>query len=180
MRKMLGEFDWHTLLDGRGAAESWTIFKERLEYAIKESIPLKRRRSINKPLWMRQNVLRTIRKKRRLWDHYKATGALNDLLKYKKQVSDTKNEVLAAKKDFEDSLVRNGGNTKKFYSYMNSKTKSKDAIGDLIKEDGTLSTDDADKCNLLNRFFSSVFTQEDRATIPDVAPKITDLSLIHI
>ncbi len=55
-------------------------------------------------------------------------------------------------------------NPKKFWAYVNSRTKTKDKIGELEikRENGQqkLAVSDQDKAEALNSFFSSVFTQE--------------------
>ena len=45
--------------------------------------------------------------------------------------------------------------------------KTKSGIADLIKSDNTMASSSKDKANVLNDFFSSVFTREDRSYIPD-------------
>ena len=57
-------------------------------------------------------------------------------------------------------------NPKALFQYINTKTKGKDTIPDLIKPDGTQSSSDAEKCTLFNNFFSSVFTREGEGELP--------------
>ena len=54
----------------------------------------------------------------------------------------------------------------KFYQYVKSKTKPKENISSLLKEDGSLTKDDSEKAEVLNNYFSSVFTKEDTDNIP--------------
>ena len=59
--------------------------------------------------------------------------------------------------------------------------KTRPAIGNIEGIDGKLYTSDLDKSNALNKFFSSVFTNED----PDTAPTFTvnksdDVSLSRV
>ena len=52
---------------------------------------------------------------------------------------------------------------------MNSKiikTKTRHVIGELLKPDGALSDNDSDAANLLNAYFSSVFTEELTHDVP--------------
>ena len=58
-------------------------------------------------------------------------------------------------------------NPKAFYNYVNSKTKTRVTVGDLINDiDSTVASNDKEKADALNIFFSSVFTQEDLQNIP--------------
>ena len=43
----------------------------------------------------------------------------------------------------------------------------KDGIADLIKDNGELTSNDEEKCNVINNFFSSVFTDEDINNVPE-------------
>ena len=58
-------------------------------------------------------------------------------------------------------------NPKAVFSYAKKKMKTKSGIADLIKSDNTMASSSKDKANVLNDFFSSVFTREDRSYIPD-------------
>ena len=55
---------------------------------------------------MQQNVIYTIRKKRRLWATYKKSKEYEEYLAYKKVENETKKLVLQAKKIFEKKLAR--------------------------------------------------------------------------
>ena len=49
---------------------------------------------------------------------------------------------------------------------FSSKTRQTEKISNLKKEDGTLTENDQGKAEVLNDFFSSVFTNEDSNNIP--------------
>ena len=54
-------------------------------------------------------------------------------------------------------------NPKSFYSYVRSKSKTKDKVGPLKDKNGHMIIDDLGMCNLLNEHFRSVFTVENNA-----------------
>ena len=58
-------------------------------------------------------------------------------------------------------------NPKAFYLYAQSKLKTRSAISQLIQDDGSLTTTDKDKANVLNNFLTSVFTHEDMTNMPE-------------
>ena len=64
---------------------------------------------------------------------------------------------------------------KKFWQYVNKKTKIKQGIPDLVYEDedgeDTSTTNDKEKAEVLADFFSSVFTEEDTSNIPNLSQK---------
>lgn len=43
----------------------------------------------------------------------------------------------------------------------------KEGVAELIKTDGEYTTNDKEKCEVINEFFSTVFTKEDLSDIPD-------------
>jgi len=47
-----------------------------------------------------------------------------------------------------------------------AKLNNKTSLGDIQKEDGSLTSVDHEKAELLNKYFTSVFTREDTDTMP--------------
>ena len=66
--------------------------------------------------------------------------------------------------------MASSANLRPFYSYVNRHTKSRTTIGPL-KSNDELVTDDTGMTNILNTFFSSVFTREDLSNIPSPTNK---------
>ena len=66
-------------------------------------------------------------------------------------------------------------NPKKFWQYVNKKTKIKQGIPDLVYEDEDgeekSATNDKEKAEVLADFFSSVFTEEDTSNIPNLSQR---------
>ena len=53
-------------------------------------------------------------------------------------------------------------NPKSFWKFVKSKTKTRSVIGDLKNENGEWISDDHEKANELNSFFSLVFTKNEK------------------
>ena len=83
-------------------------------------------------------------------------------------------------REFEKDIAKNiKSDPKAFWRYTNSKLKSRPKLGDLVDEDGKLTSDDNKKAELLNNFFTSVFTQ-DTSKIPKLDTIHTGTPLAHI
>ena len=86
--------------------------------------------------------------------------------------------------DYEHSIAAESRNNHKaFYIYVNSKLKSKDPVRHLLKRDGTLTTTDKEKADVLNEQFSSVFTKENMLNFPDITShqlRTEPLTTLHI
>ncbi len=59
-------------------------------------------------------------------------------------------------------------NPKAFWSYTNSRLKTRTKIDELVHEDGTRAHTSKEGVEVLNHFFSSVFTKEDLTNIPNL------------
>ena len=76
------------------------------------------------------------------------------------------------RRDFESKIARNAKDKpKQFWSYTRSRLKTRQKIPPLKKPDGTKANTPKEKADLLNEFFSSVFTIEDTDNIP--SPKMS-------
>ena len=63
-------------------------------------------------------------------------------------------------------------NLKAFYRYANGKLKTRVEVADLRSEHGSTITNDSEKAEMFNKFFSSVYTKEDLQCLPDVVTNI--------
>ena len=84
---------------------------------------------------------------------------------------EAKDAVRKAKKKFEKNLAKDAKkNPKAFYTYLKSKTSNRQSVGPLQDEKGSTISDDEKQAEMLNHFFSSVFTKEDLEDLPHLEP----------
>ena len=104
-----------------------------------------------------------------------------DYQKYIEIRNQTKKEIRKTVKEYEKKIAKNSkSNPKGFWKYVNCKLKRTTGIANLKKPDDTLTTSDEDKANVLNDYFSSVFTKEDLKDVPELSPRNKDTFLSEI
>jgi len=92
----------------------------------------------------------------------------------------TRREVKKAKKQFELKLVNNiKEDRKSFFAYVGSKSKSNVNVSSLVDSQGELTSDSKAKAEMLNDFFSSVFTKELQTDMPNL-DNLYDAKLVDI
>ena len=67
------------------------------------------------------------------------------------------------------------GNKKLFYKYINSKRRTRENLHSLLDEAGNVTTEDKEKADVLNAFFTSVFKRQ--TGYPQVSP-LSDLAAL--
>lgn len=169
IRQTLSNIDWRADMNNLSTEEAWYLFKSVVDESIRQHVPTIKRRSPNKPPWMNQNVLRSLRKKHRLWRRYSKTKSYQLLEEYKRQEKKAQKDIRQAKRKFERKLSKNNGRGNRlFNSYIKKKTKTKTSVGPLKNLNGETVTDDQGMSEILNSFFSSVFTDEGSGPIPSM------------
>ncbi|KFV08917.1 hypothetical protein N340_13153, partial [Tauraco erythrolophus] len=158
-RDLLARVQWDEALEGRGAQESWLIFKDHLLQAQELCIPTKRKsgRNTRRPAWMNKELLDQLGHKKKAYRRWKQGQAAWE--EYRAIIRATRDQVRKAKALIELDLARDiKGNKKNFYRYVIDKKRSREDVGPLRKEMGDLATQDMEKAKVLNDFFASVFT----------------------
>jgi len=160
IRDHLHTIDWDVFMSG-DTLHSWKKFKDLMLELEQRHIPLKKprkRKQKVKPIWMTNKALKCIERKGKVYRKYKdkvhpAVKAAN------KAVT---REIKKAKQNFEKKLALNiKHDSKSFFAYVRSKSKSKVRAGSLIDDNDKLLTCDNDIADHFNQYFSSVFTSED-------------------
>ena len=71
-------------------------------------------------------------------------------------------------------------NSKCFYGYINRKQAAKINVGSLLNETDELITANKEMVDMLNKFYASVFTVEDIATIPQVSDRLISINMVEL
>ena len=62
----LDNLDWGTEMESLNVEMSWLLLKKTIMENLEKHVPKKKLKNSKGPLWMNQNIMRTIRKKKRL------------------------------------------------------------------------------------------------------------------
>jgi hypothetical protein len=88
---------------------------------------------------MTREILRAVRRKRRLWQKERSS---NISAEYQEMERKVRNLIRNAKRSLERKLAReNSGNSKPFYAYLKAKTKNRTPVRPLKDASGAAVTD---------------------------------------
>ena len=168
LRVFLSEVDW-SKLDILDVNESWSFFAEIMHNSFKLYVPKSKVKPKSKPFWLNKKCMKSIRKKYTFFKRFKESDLSYDYKKYIEHRNKAKSEIRKAVKNHEKKIVKESKtNPRSFWKYVNTKLSRSTGIPNLTKTDGNLTSSDDEKANVLNSFFSSVFTQEDLSDIPNI------------
>ncbi|GAB0207575.1 mitochondrial enolase superfamily member 1 [Grus japonensis] len=160
-RDLLGRIPWDKALEGRGAQDSWLIFRGHLLQAQEQCIPTKRKsgKSTKRPPWMNKEVLGKVKQKKEGYRGWKQGQVAWE--EYRETVQAARDQVRKAKAQTELNLARDvKDNKKSFFRYVSDKRRTRENVGPLWNETGDLVTQGMEKAEVLNEFFASVFTDK--------------------
>ena len=154
---------WNIIEGTDDIEESWQLFKDLFMSAINVSIPRVQWRRKKLKHWFSYQTIHLIRQKRQLYLRIKSFTNPSSvlLLKYRSVSNRVRRLTRLDTTQYTEHICQQYfGNPKKFWSWVNS-SKGKCNPIPTLTHNGELVIDDADKANLFNRYFYSVFTQED-------------------
>ena len=185
--------DWNSELnaDGSSIDDMWKTFKHKVLEGIEAFIPGPNKYSTwKKNSWkcpLSKEVRLLIRKKHRMWTRYMETRDQNYLNRYKYYRNKVRSETRNVQRMEQCTVsAQCKQNPKKFWNYVKRRTSVRSGIDDiLLEQDGEIRekielTDDYDKAQAFNNYFSTVFTVESRNALPKVTNKKCTTSMKEI
>ena len=119
--------------------------------------------------------------KQTVWRVFRHTRKDEDYANYKEALNLATTEIRKSKRTFEKKLAGNVKNySKVFYAYVNSKQKVRDKVKPLENNRGNIISDGFQMAEILNEYFSSVFTTEDISSLPVPFTKFEGNTSEHI
>ena len=175
MREHVGAVDWNGILNDEATIdECWKGVSGVILGACDKFVP---RARVSKGGMRRRDQIPTslldiIRKKRKAFKTYKKFPTQENYNMYARARNQVRRASRKNAKEREHKLAREAKrNPKAFFRYVNDKTKPKETISKLKKDDGSFTENDQEKANVLNNFFGSVFTKVETDDMPEVKSK---------
>ena len=166
MRKYLAKLYWNNMLMNKTAIECWNIIKYEIESIIDKFVPFQKQGKERKK-HLSKEAIRKIVFKQTMWMVYRRTRKDEDYANYKEALNLATTEIRKSKITFEKKLAGNMKNdSKSFYAYVRSKQKVRDKVGPLENNRGDIISHGFQMAEVLNKYFSSVFTTEDISSLP--------------
>ena len=139
----------------------------KIESIIDKFVPLKKQGKRSRKKHLSKEAIRKIVFKQTMWRVYRRTRKDEDYANYKEALKLVTTEIRKSKRNFEKKLAGNIKNyTMSFYAYVRSKQKVRDKVGPLENNGGNIISDGFQMAEVLNEYFSSVFTTEDISSLP--------------
>ena len=166
IRRGLSVVKWNDLLTG-DVQQNIDTFTQVLQDKC-QSIPRRRKRRRMRCMWMTRKAKKAIRYKAKTWRKYRSTGAAVDHDRYMAALSTATKVVKTAKREFEIKLAKNIKTDSDLFLLCKIKATVKRNNRPTGKQQGGAVVDPKEQANILNSFFSSVYTDEDNTSIPDI------------
>ena len=190
MRNHFNSIDWSKQFIQGSDVNEWTQnLEDAISNAQNQFIPKSKlninNTKINKPkrsFCASEGLMALLKHKRKAFKYFKRypTNKNENIYHYYRNLVNV--EVKKHKMLKEINIAKNvKSNPKQFYKYIKTKIKPKDGISNLIKEDNSYTSNDQEKADVLNNFFSSVFVEEGDEPIPDFKSNFkNELNFINI
>ena len=109
---------------------------------------------------MSSEIRNAMKEKKKAFVRFKIPGLELDLYHYRSKQRQVKKITRQAKRGYEKHMANNiKHNNKAFFKYMRGKEQVRTSVGPLRNSTGRVVNDESEMAGLINRYFSSTFTQ---------------------
>jgi hypothetical protein len=180
MRDEVRRWNWRDDMRGTSTESAWEKLRDKVTAVVEKYVPKRRLRNRNRPPWLTQDILREVRRRKRMWARDKNNPNKDE---YREQDRKTRNMIRTAKRKFERKLADGGGDNKRpFYAYVKTRTRTRQSVGPLKDDQGNTVSDLRKMADLLNNTFGKTFTRENTSSVPDPEERHEgeELSAVHV
>ncbi|KAA0194537.1 hypothetical protein HAZT_HAZT004541 [Hyalella azteca] len=164
----LGRVEWGSELSGLNSDATWCKIRDSINSAVNVHVPKTKAGSRNRKKWMDRDTLVAVKKKHQLYRKWLESRSGQDYLYWRKSSNQAGKACRKAQRKLEKTIADNARNNPKgFWSYVKCKTSTRSGVADLKRGDGTKTSNNREKADILNALFESVFAVEPDGLLPD-------------
>ena len=152
----------------RSTEGNWCFLRDNILEAIGKHVPKKTISGRHRKPWMTREITRLVRKKDRWHKRAKKSGKEKDMLKFQDLRKEAQRTMRSAHNSYLNKVISEDGN-KGLWRYVKNQKKSSSGVGTLAAN-GKAGITPIEKAQMLNDQFTSVFTQDQADTTPDLGP----------
>ncbi|CAH8638661.1 unnamed protein product [Dicrocoelium dendriticum] len=166
IKDFLSRVDWSLAAQTPTVEDHWNYIAAHIHDAISAHVPTVRAYAPKRHRQLQPATLRLIREKKAFWDRFLLFGDSDSQAQYCR----VRNSCIAAvrqdRKAYKLSLAKSfADNPKVFFKHIASLTKSRAAVGSLLRPVGNTTTSDKEAAELLKTQYESVFGTFARSTM---------------
>ncbi|KAL8587806.1 hypothetical protein ACOMHN_021024 [Nucella lapillus] len=176
MRESLTDTNWTLLMAQLDVENCWKLLHDKITELKNNLVPKRHTQNSSSARGrVPRELLDKIKIKRKAYNNYKRYKTKANHEAYTRARNQVKWAIRKFTKDRELEVAKNiKKDPKKFFAYVSSKMKPKDKIANLLKSDKTLTESNQEKAEVLNSFFASVFTEEEKDNIPNFPQRTSE------
>ena len=156
---------------GTDAEQNWFSFKTEFMKAQSCCIPQRKitPNGTKQPEWFNKSIAEAISNRQKAYNISKLRPSPETKAAHIKECRNVDKLIRRAKLNEEDRVAAAAKyNPKAFFAHVNSRKPVKNTIGPLKDKTGSIISSDEGMANILNEYFTSVYTEEDTSEIPIV------------
>ena len=159
LKDMLQSIPWDVVTSDACINTSLDLFLDTVFSAIDQYIPQIKLKRRSRPPWINKEIMKLVRKKKRLWKRLKSSGSQDLFRRFKELRKKTKRLINHSYSQYLQSLSdKLQDNPKHFWSFHSMKSKTK-RIPETVIYDNIHSTDLTSKVELFNDYFQSIYSK---------------------
>ena len=167
--------EWNEKFKDKTVDGIWTEFVSVVNGMKEKHAPRFAGKKKRKPKWMDYKACKALKKKYQAWKRYTNSPSYQGYVQFKRDRNVAISELRRSKRKFEEKLPADiRKDSKTFFGYVRSNIGVRDRMGPLKDEQGKSIDDDRTMGEMLNKFFSSVFTRSDNSDRVDTNPGVSD------
>jgi hypothetical protein len=150
-------------------SNAWTIFYNEIKNLERKHVPRSSFKGTEYPFWWTREIAKVLNLKNSLHNKYKNKNNSIQFYKlYSEQRTKLKKLISESKLNYELKIANNAADSpKEFFKYVTKRKSVPEKIGPLV-DDSVSEITDYTTAQVLNNYFSSVFTIENKMNIPNV------------